>query len=37
VEPTKQGALLQPSNADQLSELLGLAVVKAEASGPERL
>jgi hypothetical protein len=29
--PTKQGVHLQPSDAEQLSELLAEAVVKAEA------
>ena len=31
VGPTKQGVLLQPSDADELSELLALAVLRAEA------
>jgi hypothetical protein len=33
--PTKQGVLLQPSDADQLSELLAEAVVRAEAIATE--
>jgi hypothetical protein len=33
--PTKQGVLLQPSDADQLSELLAEAVVRAEAIAAE--
>jgi hypothetical protein len=32
--PTKQGVLLQPSDADRLSELLAEAVVRAEAIQP---
>jgi hypothetical protein len=28
--PTKQGILMQPGDADELSELLALAVVKIE-------
>ena len=32
--PTRQGVLLQPSDTDQLSELLAEAVVRAEAIQP---
>ena len=35
--PTKQGVLLQPSDADQLSELLAEAVVKALRAAPGAL
>jgi hypothetical protein len=34
VGPTKQGVFLQPSNADEVSELLAEAVVRAEAIQP---